>query len=62
MRKKNTITSDLLSLEVGEVKEYPVMMCTVLRSMASTIGLRFEREYRTFTDRERRIVGVERVK
>lgn len=62
MRKKNTITSDLLSLEVGEEKEYPVMMCTVLRSMASTIGLRFEREYRTFTDRDRRIVGVERVK
>lgn len=62
MKKKQTFTSELEQMKVGERKEYPAIRCTSVRSMASTLSFRFNRKYTTEIDKERRIVAVKRVK
>lgn len=62
MPKKQTFTSELEKMKVGEKKDYPASRCTSVRSMASTMSFMLNRKYSTCIDRERRIVTVTRVK
>ena len=61
MPKKQTFTSELEQMKVGEAKEYPAARCTSARSMASTLSFRFNRKYTTEIDKKRRIVIVKRI-
>lgn len=58
MAKKKTVTSELETMQVGESKEFPALLCTTARSMASMLGFKWNRVYKTETDRERRVVVV----
>lgn len=48
-------------MKVGESKEFPASLCTTARSMASMLGFKWDRTYKTETDRERRVVIVTRI-
>lgn len=61
MAKKRTITGELEPMRIGESKEFPASLCTTVRSMTSTLGFKWNRVYKTLTDRERRVVVVTRV-
>lgn len=61
MPKKQTFTSELEQMKVGEAKEYPAARCTSARSMASTLSFRFNRKYTTEIDKKRRIIIVKRI-
>lgn len=61
MVKKKTITSELEPMQVGERKEFPAALCMTLKSMASMLGFKWDRVYKTATDRERRVVIVTRI-
>lgn len=60
--KKKTITSELEPMKIGESKEFPAAQSISVRSMTSTLGFKWDRIYRTETDRERRVVVVTRTK
>ena len=60
--KKRTITSELEPMKIGDRKEFPAAMCMTVRSMASMLAFKWDRAYKTETDRERRVVVVTRVK
>lgn len=62
MAKKKTVTGELEPMRLGDRKEFPADMCMSVRSMASMLGFRWNRIYKTETDRERRVVVVTRVK
>ncbi|UWG05567.1 MAG: hypothetical protein [Bacteriophage sp.] len=62
MAKKKTITSELEPMQVGEKKDFPAVMCTTVKSMASTLGFKWDRVYKCASDREKRIVTVTRIK
>lgn len=51
MAKKRTITGELEPMKVGETKEFPASLCTTVRSMASMLGFKWNRTYKTETDR-----------
>lgn len=61
MAKKKTITGELEPMQIGERKEFPAALCTTARSMASMLGFKWNRTYKTETDRERRVVIVTRI-
>ncbi|MDD6007614.1 MAG: hypothetical protein PUC21_09975 [Bacteroidales bacterium] len=61
MEKKQTITSKIQELEIGQNIEFPAELCASLRSMASTLGFRYNRKYKTEADRERRLIVVTRL-
>lgn len=61
MAKKKTITGELEPMKVGERKEFPAALCTTARSMASMLGFKWNRTYKTETDRERRVVIITRI-
>lgn len=61
MAKKKTITGELEPMKIGESKEFPASLCTTARSMASMLGFKWNRVYKTETDRERRVVIVKRI-
>ncbi|MFT0333143.1 hypothetical protein [Bacteroides thetaiotaomicron] len=48
-------------MKIGESKEFPASLCTTARSMASMLGFKWNRVYKTETDRERRVVIVKRI-
>lgn len=58
--KKKTITSELEPMQIGECKEFPAEQSMTVRSMASMLGFKWNRTYKTETDRERRVVIVTR--
>lgn len=60
MAKKKTITGELEPMKIGDSKEFPASLCTTARSMASMLGFKWNRTYKTETDRERRVVIVTR--
>lgn len=60
--REDTLTSELLSMDVGEKKEYPAMRINSLRSLASTLGFRFDRKYTTCIDKKKRAVCIKRLK
>lgn len=62
MPKKQTFTSELERMKVGETKDYPASRYTSVRSMASTLSFMLDRKYSTSIDRERRIVTLTRIK
>ena len=61
MPKKQTFTSELEQMKVGDKKEYPASKYTSMRSLASTLSFMLNRKYSTSIDREKRIVTVTRV-
>lgn len=61
MAVKLTLTSELLSLNIGDKKEYPLSRCTSIRSMASSMSLMHDRIYKTETDRETKTITVTRI-
>lgn len=61
MAKKKTITGELEPMQIGESKEFPASLCTTVRSMTSTLGFKWNRVYKTLTDREKRVVVVTRL-
>ena len=58
MAKKKTITGELEPMKIEE--QDPASLCTTARSMASMLGFKWNRVYKTETDRERRVVIVKR--
>lgn len=61
MPKKQTFTSELAKMKVGECKEYPATRVTSVRSLACTLSFKLNRKYSTAIDKERRIISVTRV-
>lgn len=61
LEKKETVTGMLSPMEVGEVREFPAEISMTVRSMASMLGFQWGRRFKTRTDRERRLLVVERV-
>lgn len=60
MARKNTVTSELKPMKIGESKEFPASLSTTVRSMASMLGFKWDRTYKTEADRERRVIVVTR--
>ena len=61
MTKKQTFTSELEQMEVGDRRIYPALRCTSVRAMASTLSFRFNRKYSTEIDKDKRVITVIRV-
>lgn len=61
MIKKKTITGELEPMKVGEKKEFPASLCTTVRSMASMLGFKWDRVYKTEADRERKVIIIKRI-
>ncbi len=61
MVKKKTVTAELEPMRVGDRKEFPAAQCMTVRSMASMLGFKWGRAYKTETDRQRRVVVVIRI-
>ena len=59
--EKITITSALEPMQVGEEREFTAENSMTVRSMASMLGFRWGRRFKTQTDRERRMLIVRRV-
>lgn len=49
-------------MKIGESKEFPASKCMTVHSMASILGFKWDRIYKTKTIRERRVVVVTRTK
>ncbi|HIT83150.1 MAG TPA: hypothetical protein IAA99_02980 [Candidatus Avibacteroides faecavium] len=62
MPKKQTFTSEMEQMKVGDKKVYPASRCTSVRSMASMMGFRYDRKYITESDKQRRTITVTRIK
>ncbi len=62
MARKRTLTSELESMNVGDTKEFPASLSVTMRSMASTLGFKWDRTYSTETDRERRVLIIKRTR
>lgn len=60
--EKKTITGELKPMKIGESKEFPASKCMTVHSMASILGFKWDRIYKTKTIRERRVVVVTRIK
>lgn len=58
--KKKTVTAELEPMQVGEHKEFPAAQSMTVRSMASMLGFKWGRSYKTETDRKRRVIVVSR--
>lgn len=61
MAKKKTITGELEPMTVGETKTFPAEKFMTVRTMASLLSFKWNREYRTETDRKRRVITVRRI-
>lgn len=61
MAKKRTVTNELEPMNIGDRKEFPAVQCNNVRSMASMLGFKWNRTYKTKTDRDRRVVVVTRI-
>ena len=59
MPKKQTFTSELEQMQVGDKKVYPASRCTSV--MASTLSFRYNRKYTTESDKKQRTITVIRV-
>lgn len=53
-------TKELMSMKVGEAREYPIKHRDTLASTATRLGLRYDRYYRLSSDRNTRITTVTR--
>lgn len=60
MDNKTTLTSQFESMRVGEVIEYPAEQSMSVRALASSLGFKLNRIYKTRTDREKRTIAVTR--
>lgn len=40
-------------MKIGESKEFPASICTTVCSMARMLGFKWDRKYKTETDRKR---------
>lgn len=61
MARKNTMTSMLEPMKVGESKDFPAEKIFSVQTMASMLGFKWKRRYSTSIDRERRVVTVTRI-
>lgn len=61
MANKRTVTDELEPMKIGEKREFPAAMSMTVRSMASMLGFKWDRVYKTKTDRERKVIIVTRV-
>lgn len=55
------ISSALLSLNVGDIIQFPIVRMKSVRVQACELGTIYERKFKTKTDKEKRIILVERV-
>lgn len=60
MDNKTTLTSQFESMRVGEVIEYPAEQSMSIRALASSLGFKLDRIYKTQTNREKRTITVTR--
>ena len=60
MSRKNTISSILDSLNIGDSYDFPANKACNVRSMASMLGFQWDKVFTTATDREKRIITVTR--
>lgn len=57
---RQTIRETLKDMSIDDVVVFPAEKTSVLRATASNIGLEMNREYRTRTDRDERVIRVVR--
>lgn len=62
MERKKTITEEFGRLKVGQSIEFPAEQSMSARSMASNIGFKLGRTFKTETNREKRVLIVTRTK
>lgn len=51
----------LAGLEVGETASFPITRLKGVRTQASELGLMMQRTYKTWTNREERLIVVKRM-
>lgn len=61
MPKKQTFTSEIEQMKVGDKKVYPALRCTSVRAMASMLGFRYNRKYTTESDKKNRTITITRI-
>lgn len=59
---KINFTEEFMNMEVGEVREYPVITRDTLATTATRLGLKYDRYYRLRSSRKTRITTVTREK
>lgn len=57
---KNNFTRELETMEVGDVREYPIENLRSVRAQASELGSIWQKKFSTRKDEERRVVMVTR--
>lgn len=60
-KHKKSITWELLIMEIGDRKPFPITNLASVRSIASTMGTQWERKYSTRQDKGNRVVNVTRI-
>lgn len=55
------IGPSLLSLKVGDIIQFPIIRMRSVRVQACELGAIYERKFKTKTDKEKRIILVERI-
>lgn len=60
MEKENT-KEEIKQMEIGDVISYPIERLAVIRTYAWEIGLVMNRNYKTYTHKDERMVTVKRL-
>ena len=58
---RRSIVQILRDLDIGGFASFPIVKMTTVRSLASQIGLQFDRKYTTSSDRKTKTINVKRV-
>lgn len=58
--RKGSLRSQIVDLKKGDTVSFPLSLTATIRATASLIGLSFGRQYRTNTDREKKLIYVTR--
>jgi hypothetical protein len=62
MKEKKTLLGTIKSMKNGDVLSFPIERVTTVRASATVVSMQLRREYKTYTDREKGIIVVERTK
>lgn len=51
----------LTALEIGDIVSFPISRLKSVRTQASELGVIYNRQFKTKTDREKRVIIVKRI-
>lgn len=62
MKEKETLLGAIKSMKNGGILSFPIERITTVRATATVASMQLRRSYKTYTDREKGIIVVERTK